>query len=107
MKLNLDFCRQCGAQQARPFGDHGLQPQDLPVLILPAAECQNLPDECGGAVAGILHVDYRAHDALIRGQFRANNSQVAAQHRQDVVEVVRDPAGQRSEGIEFLCLALL
>ncbi len=55
---DLDFRGQCGAQQPHSFGDHGLELQDLSVLIVPAAECQDLADERGGALARFLHVEH-------------------------------------------------
>ncbi len=95
----------CGAEQLHCLLDDVPQLYDRPLRLVLTTERQNLSHEGRGTVTGVSHVDEERHQDMVYRDFPADGGEIAAQHRKDVVEIVRNAGRQRTQRIEFLGVA--
>ena len=93
---------------AERFGhDHGRAAVGIACLLLPSAEGQDLPNQLGGPRPALRdRLEVLEHGVVV-ADVHLRQLGVAADRRQDVVEVVRDAPGQRADGLHLLGLAQL
>ena len=72
---------------------------------LAAAEGQQLGHQIGRAVAGLGDLGDRAAREVFGREVRQRQLAVTVDHLQQVVEVVRDAAGELADGLHLLRLA--
>ena len=83
-------------------GDDLVEVENARLQDLLPAEGQELPGQLRGAFPRLLDLfDVRAH-RIGRWHPADEDARVAQDHRQEVVEVVRDPAGQPTDGLHLL-----
>jgi hypothetical protein len=68
------------------------------------AEGQQLPSEAGAALAGFPDLFRIVPQRIFRTQFPGEQRAVAVNHRQQVIEIVRDSTGQAADTFQFLGL---
>ena len=101
----LDARRQRRPQQPHRFLDDLAQPDDAPLVRLPPPEREDLLDELAGARARLLDFRQALLRRMLRHEILPRQFDVADDRAEDVVEVVRDAAGERAEGLHLLRLA--
>jgi hypothetical protein len=107
--LALDFNRgrQRGPYELQHFLDDQVDLDGLLFLFGLAAERKNLVDQTLGALAGGENVVQGVVGVLALAGMDAGNLRIAEDRLQDVVEVVGNPARQRSDRFHLLGLAEL
>src|SRR5271170_290735 len=95
------------AQEALHVFDDGVDVDDLEFEKLLAAESKKLAGKRSSAVGGLLN-GFRLNVQRISGsELVEENLGVAADHHEQIVEVVSDAAGETADGFHFLGLAEL
>ena len=104
---NRDFCGDVVAQRAREhvleFGEPLAEIDHRGGEHLSARKCEQLPRETF-APASRVHDHVDDPTVLFRGQIAAQALRAAADDHQQIIEVVRDAAGQMSDGFQALGL---
>ena len=90
----------------RAFQD-GVEVYDFRLDHLPAAEGQELARQTGGALAGPLDFLDVVSQRIVGRHAQQQQFRASHHHAEQVVEVVRDSAGQAPDGFHFLRLAQL
>jgi hypothetical protein len=91
-------------QQLLDAGDDVVEVERLGLGGLQPAEDQELPGEGGGMLGRLGDLQCVVPDRMIAGQRAGDFAGVGHDHREDVVEVVRDPASQAADGIQAVGL---
>ena len=99
--------RQGGAQQLGRFFQQRVQCLLDPHLRLLPAEGDDLVHQVAAALTGLLDLRQPGGGRVAGIQRLLGQRPVAQDHRQDVVEVMRDAAGQRADGFHLLRLQQL
>ena len=86
----------------RNLADQDVEIDDLHLGLLPAAELKDLPGQSGRLEAGAVDFLQILHRGRCVLQFGRQDFAVAVDDREQVVEIVRHPAGQQAHGAEFL-----
>ncbi len=94
--------RTQGALRERAHrGDEGVQVHHAAVELLPAGEGEELPGQALGARDGLAHAQGQVVPPL-RAVRLLHQFEVPGDHHQQVVEVVRDAAGELPDGLHSL-----
>ncbi len=94
-------------QHAFGVADQIVQRKHAGMLHLLAAESQQLLGERGGAFAGLANLDDVLAQRIGGGNFAFQHAAVAQNHGEQIVEVVRDAAGQAAHCFHLLRLPKL
>ncbi len=84
------------------IAEHGVQIEDCRLDRLAAAEGEELAGDRAGAIDCLLHVGEVGLAGRVLRQIRAEQLGIAADDHQDVVEVVRQAAGEVTDRIDLL-----
>ena len=112
----LDVLAEGPAQHFLHRGDDGVEVEDLGPHHLPAGEGEQLAGEAGRPFAGPADLPEVVAGRLAApgpvrfgrgGEFLGGEGRVVEDHREEVVEVVRDPAGQLAQALQALGLRQL
>ncbi len=103
----FDVFADQGPQQPLHVADHAVDVDDLQFQELLAAERQQLPGQGRGAVGGLLDRLHLVVHVAAFFQLLQQHLGVSGDHHQQVVEVVRDAAGQPAHRIHLLRLPQL
>src|SRR5438309_2056624 len=95
------------AQHLVRVGDDVVQVEDPRLDGLAAAEGQQLPREVAGGLRGATDLVEILAMGAVGGKVEKDQIRVPENRRQDVVEIVGDPAGQRAKGVHLLRLPQL
>jgi hypothetical protein len=110
-RLQLDAHLHVFAHQAlqhRPhLLHHAVQIEHARLQDLLAAESQQLLGQSRGPLPGLVDLFQTVPERIARLQPAEQQPAVPVDHRQQVVEVVRHPARQPSDALQFLSLAQL
>ena len=104
-EFDRDTARNRGAQQIAGLAEQRGQRESLDALALPAAESEYLLHQPGRALRRHLNRRQALVYRLPVSKRLPRQHDVAEDRAEDVVEVVRDPAGQRADRLHFLRLA--
>ena len=89
------------------FSHHGVQVHDLGCNHLLAAEGEELAGECGCTLGGASNLLNQAAKLGVMGGALGEKFAVAGDHHEQIVEVMRNAAGQPAHRFHFLRLAKL
>ena len=95
------------AQHLFHVGDHHIQIQDLRLKHLAAAEGQQLLRQGGGAVPGLANLLHRGAHRRVFREPAEHDLAVTGNDRDQIIEVMRNPAGQPADGLHLLGLGKL
>jgi hypothetical protein len=98
---------QQSAQQIQTFVNQRLQRLQMHCVRLAPCKRQDALPEAARALRSRLNLDQVLRGRMRRIQVFERQRDVAQHRRHDVVEIVRDAAGQRAHGFEFLRLVQL
>ena len=104
---DLDVFAQRALQELLDLGDDRIEIQWAEPHDLSAAEHQQPPRQRGRRLCGPADFTKQRGSRCVARQFRQRGVRVSADDREQVVEVVRDAAGQPSDRFHFLRLAEL
>jgi hypothetical protein len=105
LHLDRDVGRQRRAQEAaRLLDDHREIDRAVLGTAAMAPEGENLLDELPRAEAGVARLVEAHPRRVILGQRIGRELVIANDAGEEIVEIVRDPAGERAEGFHFLGL---
>ena len=108
LENQLDLLSEQRAEHGRQVLHDLAHVQDTWLHDLLVAEGQQLPCQGGGEGRGCLDlIDVLAQVGLVGPDLASREIAVAGDRLQDVVEVVRDPAGETPDGFHLLGLAQL
>src|SRR6185312_448274 len=100
----LDILGQEPRQHLLEIVGEGAQVEDLGLEHLPAAERQQLTGEARGAVGGAQNLAEPVRQILVAAMVGAQQLTVGDDGGEQVVEVVRDTAGEMADGFHLLRL---
>ena len=100
--LDLDVLAERAAQHRQELGHHLVEVDQRAGDRLAAAERQQLAGELGRAVGGLGDLQRVLARRLVLGQARQHQVHVAADDRQQVVEVVGHAAGEPADRLHLL-----
>ena len=107
MHIDRSAGRQGGAQQRDGFFEHRLQGLNHQVVRLAAAECEDLLHQAARPAARLAHLLEPGLRRVAGFDFLLGQCEVAENGAEDVVEVVRDAAGQCADGLHLVGFAQL
>ena len=91
-------------QHGCDFTDDRIQIEDLQHLHLLAAKRQQLASQVGRAAGRGHDLSHVSTEGVLRSQRVEHEFGISADHQEQIIEVVRDPASQSADGIHFLRL---
>ena len=106
MELQRDVLAEQPSEHLRHAADHAVEVERARVDNLLAAKSEQLAREAGGALGGLLDLVGGGERLRIERR-QAEQRGVAEDDGEDVVEIVRDAAGELADGLHFLRLAEL
>jgi hypothetical protein len=83
-----------------------IEVEDLWLENLAAAEGKKLAGECSGAIGGVINAGETAAEFMAGGTIQQELA-VTANYGEEIIEVVRDTAGETPDGFHFLRLSKL
>ena len=106
IQLQRHVLAQQPAEHVGHVADDFVHVQPLGLDELAAAEGEQLPREAGGALGGLRDLLRGTRRGVVEVRRRQQRG-VAVNDGEDVVEIVRDAAGELADGLHFLRLAQL
>ncbi len=103
-ELQLDILADQAAQQVRQLDQHVADIEHARLHRLLAREGQQLPHEIGGAVAVLLDLHDVGEGRVARPEPHQQQVAKPDHRRQQVVEIMRDAAGELSDRLHLLRL---